>query len=66
MEDKMVYKDYLQYNKDIWNEFSKENIIYDESQSGPQEEPYLQEIYLDLEQFRKYRNRKRKMKKAKK
>lgn len=60
MDKKKEFKDYLQYHKDIWNEFSKEDIIYEESQSGPQEEPFLQEIYLDLKQFRKYQKKRKK------
>ena len=44
----VVDKDYLEIQKEILNEISDENIIYEEAQCGPQEEPYLKEYKLDI------------------
>ncbi len=44
-----VHNDFLSERKRMLNEISEENIIYEESQTGPQEEPTLQEIVLDLQ-----------------
>ena len=39
-------------NNDL-NELAKEDIIYEESQTGPQEEPTLKEIQLELKSIKK-------------
>mgnify|MGYP007068172509 FL=1 len=45
--------------KRMLNEISDENIIYEESQTGPQEEPTLQEIHLELDEMTKKRKEKK-------
>ena len=45
---------FLEKEKDILNNASENNVIYDESQTGPQEEPFLFEYYLDLNMWKKY------------
>ncbi len=44
----------IEKQKDILNEMSPEDIIYDETQTGPQEEPFLFEYHLDLELWKKF------------
>lgn len=55
-----MYLDYYEKNIELYNEFGKENCIFVESQCGPQEEPFLQEINLDVARFRKYLKNKKK------
>ena len=50
----VVDKDYLEIQKEILNEISDENVIYEESQCGPQEEPYLKEYKLDIKKWKLY------------
>lgn len=50
----VVDKDYLEIQKEILNEISDENIIYEEAQCGPQEEPYLKEYKLDIKKWKLY------------
>ncbi len=50
----VVDKDYLEMQKEILNEISDENVIYEESQCGPQEEPYLKEYKLDIKKWKLY------------
>lgn len=50
----VVDKDYLEIQKEILNEISDENIIYEESQCGHQEEPYLKEYKLDIKKWKLY------------
>lgn len=52
---KHIERDFLEKEIDTLNEISSENVIYDESQDGPQEEPYLKEFHLNLEKWRLYR-----------
>ena len=54
----MIYQNILQLNfltkrKNDLNELAKEDIIYEESQTGPQEEPTLKEIQLNLKSIKK-------------
>ena len=44
----------LEKEKDILNEISPEDVIYEETQTGPQEEPFLFEYHLDLNMWEKY------------
>ena len=44
----------LEKEKEILNEISDKNIIYEETQTGPQEEPFLFEYSLDLNMWSKY------------
>ena len=46
---KRKLKTYNEKEIEILNEISDYNIIYDETQSGPQEEPIVQEINLNKE-----------------
>lgn len=48
----------LEKEKEILNEISDKNIIYEETQTGPQEEPFLFEYSLDLNMWSKYLNEK--------
>ena len=55
MDKKHDFKDtLLEKEKEILNEISDKNIIYDETQTGPQEEPFLFEYSLDLNMWSKY------------
>ncbi len=45
---------FLNKEKDILNDIADEDVIYDESQTGPQEEPFLFEYHLDLELWKKF------------
>lgn len=49
---------FLNKEKSVLNEIAEENIIYDETQTGPQEEPYLFEYHVDVEKWRKYHRQK--------
>ncbi len=44
---------FLTKRKNDLNELAKEDIIYEESQTGPQEEPTLKEIQLNLKSIKK-------------
>ncbi len=44
---------FLTRRKNDLNELAEENIIYEESQTGPQEEPTLKEIQLNLKSIKK-------------
>lgn len=44
---------FLIKRKNDLNELAKEDIIYEESQTGPQEEPTLKEIQLELKSIKK-------------
>ncbi len=50
------HSDFLSERKRMLNETAEENIIYEESQTGPQEEPTLQEIHLNLDALRRRNN----------
>lgn len=55
---KKSIKEYAEMNfltkrKNDLNELAKEDIIYEESQTGPQEEPTLKEIQLNLKSIKK-------------
>lgn len=47
--------------KDVLNEISKKDVIYDEVINGPQEEPYLKEYHLDIKKWKKYLKNKNKI-----
>lgn len=63
MKPKSFDDNTLTKEKNILNEISSEDVLYDETQTGPQEEPMLFEYNLDVEQWRKYCQEKRKTKK---
>ena len=44
---------FLTKRKNDLIELAKEDIIYEESQTGPQEEPTLKEIQLELKSIKK-------------
>lgn len=44
---------FLSEREDDLNELAEDNIIYEESQTGPQEEPTLKEIMLRIEAIRR-------------
>ena len=49
------FKDtFLEKEKDILNNNSDKDTIYEETQTGPQEEPFLLEYSLDLAMWKKY------------
>lgn len=56
MFEKKYLKSFNDRSKEILNDdsLSEENIIYDETQIGPQEEPYLFEYSMDLIAWQKY------------
>ena len=51
---------YLQRMKERLNKDSSNKYIFDESQTGPQEEPTLIKYELDVERFQKYLEQKKK------
>lgn len=59
MKKKKIYESYDEQTKRIMNEISSEDTIYDEVQTGPQEESTLQEFKLDLNKFKEYKKMKR-------
>ena len=59
MKKKKIYESYDEQTKRIMNEISSEDTIFDEVQTGPQEEITLQEFKLDLNKFKEYKEMKR-------
>ena len=59
MKKKKIYESYDEQTKRIMNEISNEDTIFDEVQTGPQEESTLQEFKLDLDKFKEYKKMKR-------
>lgn len=57
MKKRKIYESYDELTKRVMNEISKENIIFDEVQTGPQEEVTFQEFKLDLDKFNEYKKR---------
>ena len=58
MKKKKIYESYDEQTKRIMNEISSEDTIFDEVQTGPQEESTLQEFKLDLSKFKEYKKMK--------
>lgn len=56
---KKQWENYTEKTKRIMNEISKEDVIFEETQTGPQEEETLQEIKLDLQKFKEYMAKKK-------
>ena len=52
------HKTFNEKEIDILNEISDENIIYEETQCGPQEEMIITEQKIDINKWRKYRKNK--------
>lgn len=50
---KKHYKNFNEREIDILNEMSDDNIIYEETQSGPQEEPIVQEQVINIKKNKK-------------
>lgn len=46
---------FLEKEIDILNEISSEEIIYDESQDGPQEEPIAKEYHYNKKKWKEYK-----------
>ena len=59
MKNKKIYESYDEQTKRVMNEISNEDVIFDEVQTGPQEEITLQEFKLDLDKFKEYKKMKR-------
>ena len=59
MKNKIKYESFNEQTKRIMNEISSEDTIFDEVQTGPQEEITLQEFKLDLNKFKEYKKMKR-------
>jgi hypothetical protein len=59
MKKKKIYESYDEQTKRIMNEISSEDTIFDDVQTGPQEESTLQEFKLDLSKFKEYKKMKR-------
>ncbi len=54
---------FLTKEQQLLNEMSSEDIIYEQTQTGPQEEPFLLETHVDLKKWRKYHQEKMNKKK---
>ena len=50
---KKHYKNFNEREIDILNEMSDDNFIYEETQSGPQEEPIVQEQVINIKKNKK-------------
>lgn len=48
---------FLSERERMLNELADENIIYEESQTGPQEEPTLKEIHLNINNYERKRKK---------
>ena len=57
MKKRKNYESYDELTKRIMNEISNEDVIFDEVQTGPQEEVTFQEFKLDLNKFNDYKKR---------
>ena len=57
MKKRKHYESYDELTKRIMNEISNEDVIFDEVQTGPQEEITFQEFKLDLNNFNDYKKR---------
>ena len=51
------HKTFNEKEIEILNEISDKTTIYDETQCGPQEEPFITEIKIDPEKYNKKDNR---------
>ena len=58
MSKNLFENTFLQKEIDNLNEMADEYTIYDESQCGPQEEPYVKEYKLDVKKWRIYHKKK--------
>ena len=56
MKKKKIYESYNEQTKRIMNEISSEDTIFDDVQTGPQEESTLQEFKLDLSKLKSKSN----------
>ena len=54
--DSMKDKLYLENFKDVLNDDDNLNVVFEESQTGPQEEPILLAFDVNIDKFRKYMN----------
>ena len=50
---------FIQKEIDTLNEMAEDYVIYDESQCGPQEEPYVKEFKLDINKWKLYHRNKK-------
>ena len=50
-------QNFLEKSKNTLNEMSSENVIYDEIQIGPQEEPIIYEFPINIRKYRQYVNK---------
>jgi hypothetical protein len=57
MKKRKNYESYDELTKRVMNEISSEDVIFDEVQTGPQEEVTFQEFKLDLDKFNEYKKR---------
>ena len=55
MTKKYKGSSFLEKEIDILNEISSEEIIYEESQDGPQEEPIVKEYRYDIKKWKEYK-----------
>ena len=55
MTQKYKGSSFLEKEIDILNEISSEEIIYEESQDGPQEEPIVKEYRYDIKKWKEYK-----------
>lgn len=55
MTKKYKGSSFLEKEIDILNEMSSDEIIYDESQDGPQEEPIVKEYRYDIKKWKEYK-----------
>ena len=53
------YKTFNEREKDILNEISSIDTIYEETQCGPQEEPIITEEHINLNQWKNYKKNKK-------
>lgn len=51
---------FLEMEKKALHELSDDEIIYEDSQTGPQEEPCVKEFHIDIKKWNNYKRKKEK------
>lgn len=59
MKKNLFESTFLQKEIDTLNEIADDYTIYDESQCGPQEEPYVKEYKVDIKKWKVYHQNKK-------
>lgn len=60
MKKNLFENTFIEQEIETLNEIADENIIYDESLCGPQEEPYPKEYKVDIKKWKLYHQKHKK------